>query len=1078
MPSDSRAGIAPAAEQRNRFRRTEKEADAFMRLPDHEITGCINDIGFDFKVADLRAPKPHQIQLVFEWFVSLLLNATPTTVEPAMRAAAGDVCGEHADIFSNTSSLIALWGSLRRVLHACGVNDFTLNDLSQPTYERVAKVFSYLINFVRFRESQTSVIDAHYSETVMMRSRIKRLYAESQDNQTRLRDMHREREAAAKTIRDLASRNEELMARLLELRDEQRGVAERLTKAKADKHALSESLKQQSDRKAILQEENASLRWYIAQTTSTLQNKLFEQREILDSGRVQIDALDRRTRALQTSADSFETVSTDLAACIKILDEIAAELGKEKKEMERNAKQRDALSQSGKEARELEQTEQTLRNQLSKWDERTQKLREQSGHKAFDAMEKMHQLRATHKRLTMEHAQNTKEMETRRVRIEQTEKKTLDLIENLENEIHAAYGEYLKMEAHIKLRRCDNYNDVPRRITLSQWKFGPAAMATPLSQIGHFSYSALEPVHTYVRRQSLSDQINHRLQGADTGHRKLVLLSGLAGSGKTQLALDYLQQFRSSYDATVWIEARARDTLERDFVNLYETLYQGRVVTVENPKAFESILIAIKAWFSRQQGPCLMVFDGANLADDETASDSIDLKHFLPNAPNLHIIITTRTSTALDMSPLRGVAVGAMELSQAVELFHKSSRIPQDDATVKDEVITIVRELGCIALAVSIAGTQIGRSPWLQSKVTAYLPDSDDFGNLLHQKPEPLVHQYDTSVHSVWQTALEASNKICPGAATLISVLSFLHHDDIFPSVFNASGQRGDGELNCSNELGWRTVQSAEPLSDIQMLERCFQALEGCCLVCWDGSQKTYHINRLVHSWARSRIPPSERCEISAAALTLLVEATKTCSHAPGDKLRLLPHLMATFRDLSTTEADSFALEKLEAFGRFARECGRPKEAKVVLEYVLQNRKRILGNDHPEVFVTMGYLATALADLGQFNEALGLIEKVLQFRAETDGEDHLDTIEATNILVIILRGLGRHAKAMHFSQDVLRKRSRLLGGEHPDTIGAVGNLATLYAELGHVDVAITMKEEEQRTAWASYGAKQANCSSL
>lgn len=608
-------------------------------------------------------------------------------------------------------------------------------------------------------------------------------------------------------------------------------------------------------------------------------------------------------------------------------------------------------------------------------------------------------------------------------------------------------------------------------MTLSRWKFGPAAMATQLSQIGHFSYSALESVHTYVRRQSLSDQINHRLQSADTGHRKLVLLSGLAGSGKTQLALDYLQQFGSSYDATMWIEARTRDTLQRDFVNLYETLYQGRVTPVGNPAAFDSILIAIKAWFSRQQGPCLMVFDGANLADDETASDSIDLKHFLPNAPNLHIIITTRTSTALDMSPLRGVAVGAMELSQAVELFHKSSRIPQDDATVKDEVITIVKELGCIALAVSIAGTQIGRSPWLQSKVTAYLPASDDFSNLLHQKPEPLVHQYDTSVHSVWQTALEASNKICPGAATLMSVLSFLYHDDIFPSVFNASGQRGDGGLNCSDELGWRSMHSAEPLSDIQMLERCFQALEGCCLVCWDGSQKTYHVNRLVHNWARSRIPPSERCEISAAALTLLVEATKTCSHAPRDKLRLLPHLMATFRGLSTTEADSSALEKLEAFGRFARECGRPKEAKVVLEYVLQNRKRILGNDHPEVFVTMGYLATALADLGQFNEALGLIEKVLQFRAETDGEDHLDTIEATNILVIILRGLGRHAKAMHFSQDVLRKRSRLLGGEHPDTIGAVGNLATLYAELGHVDVAITMKEEVLTKRKAEFGAE-------
>ena len=86
-------GIIPATQQRDRSRQNVREADAFMRLPDREIAGCIVDIGLDFEVADLRTPKPDQIQSIFERFVSLLLNATPTTVEPAMRAAAEDVCG-------------------------------------------------------------------------------------------------------------------------------------------------------------------------------------------------------------------------------------------------------------------------------------------------------------------------------------------------------------------------------------------------------------------------------------------------------------------------------------------------------------------------------------------------------------------------------------------------------------------------------------------------------------------------------------------------------------------------------------------------------------------------------------------------------------------------------------------------------------------------------------------------------------------------------------------------------------------------------------------------------------------------
>ena len=42
-------------------------------------------------------------------------------------------------------------------------------------------------------------------------------------------------------------------------------------------------------------------------------------------------------------------------------------------------------------------------------------------------------------------------MEKRRVRIEQTEKKMAELKDNIENEVHSAHAEYLKMESHIKL---------------------------------------------------------------------------------------------------------------------------------------------------------------------------------------------------------------------------------------------------------------------------------------------------------------------------------------------------------------------------------------------------------------------------------------------------------------------------------------------------------------------------------------------------------------------------------------------------------------------------------------------------
>lgn len=45
------------------------------------------------------------------------MNATRETVEPAMRAAAEDVCGEHIEIVSpDTRNLLGFYVSLRRLL--------------------------------------------------------------------------------------------------------------------------------------------------------------------------------------------------------------------------------------------------------------------------------------------------------------------------------------------------------------------------------------------------------------------------------------------------------------------------------------------------------------------------------------------------------------------------------------------------------------------------------------------------------------------------------------------------------------------------------------------------------------------------------------------------------------------------------------------------------------------------------------------------------------------------------------------------------------------------------------------------
>lgn len=94
---------------------------AINAQPDREIAGCISDIGVQFSLEDLQKPNPQQIQKIFEWFAELLMNITRETVEPAMRAAAEDICGEHMEIVPpDTRNLMGFYVSLRKLLIEVG----------------------------------------------------------------------------------------------------------------------------------------------------------------------------------------------------------------------------------------------------------------------------------------------------------------------------------------------------------------------------------------------------------------------------------------------------------------------------------------------------------------------------------------------------------------------------------------------------------------------------------------------------------------------------------------------------------------------------------------------------------------------------------------------------------------------------------------------------------------------------------------------------------------------------------------------------------------------------------------------
>lgn len=300
--------------------------------------------------------------------------------------------------------------------------------MTKPTHDRLVKIFSYLINFVRFRESQTAVIDEHFNKSEKTRSRIDTLYAENQEMELRLDEMRRSLKANEGQVKEKIRRNDELKARLLELRRNQERVAETLERAKSEKGRRQEALEEKTERVVRSRQEAEKLRPYVLESPSTLQSSLTELSENLIREKAQIDAMEKRARALQTSSDTFTVVGNDVQACIKLLDDISSELQKEEDEESRASRNKEAISDRGNNVREVEQTEQLLQRQLARWNERIEALRKNAHEKAEIAQGRMEELRNVQRQLREERAEKQRDMEVRRIRIEQTEKKVFFVV--------------------------------------------------------------------------------------------------------------------------------------------------------------------------------------------------------------------------------------------------------------------------------------------------------------------------------------------------------------------------------------------------------------------------------------------------------------------------------------------------------------------------------------------------------------------------------------------------------------------------------------------------------------------------
>lgn len=193
-----------------------------------------------------------------------------------------------------------------------------------------------------------------------------------------------------------------------------------------------------------------------------------------------------------------------------------------------------------------------------------------------------------------------------------------------------------------------------------------------------FSLSDVYDIEHFIAREAELLDIHASLTSNDS--RRIVVLHGLGGVGKTQLAIAYAKRYRQSYSAFFWVHIKDEDSIKQSFSKMAKQIlhnqpsapYLSSVGTIN----LDEIVDAVKKWLSlRNNKHWLMVYDNYDNPKLPNSRDlaAVDIRKYLPESYQGSVIITTR-SPRVDIG--HTLAIRKLDnIQDSLEILTSTSRI-------------------------------------------------------------------------------------------------------------------------------------------------------------------------------------------------------------------------------------------------------------------------------------------------------------------------------------------------------------------------------------------------------------------
>jgi len=513
-----------------------------------------------------------------------------------------------------------------------------------------------------------------------------------------------------------------------------------------------------------------------------------------------------------------------------------------------------------------------------------------------------------------------------------------------------------------------------------------------------------------VGREDLLAELDDRFAGGDGRQPRVVVLHGLAGAGKTSVALAHAHQHLAEGGVTWQFAAEDPAVLAAGFTELAAQL--GAQERAGDP------VVAVHRALAASAVGWLLVFD--NAPDPEA------VQAFVPPAGNGRVLITSRNA----LWPGQGLEVPVLDLGAAADFL--AARTGDAD---RQAAAALAEAVGGLPLALEQAAAYAEATG---NSLAAYL-------TLFHKRRADLLDRgrparYGGTVATTWALAFTQLEGSDLGAAGLLRLLAFCAPEAIPLRLLLQPRPR------LAEQLSPEVAGVLVPLLEDELAAGDAVAALRRYSMARPAGDGAVSVHRLVQAVTADQIPGGRREAWRQAAAAVIEAAIPDnawhTANEPGTWpvfAALLPHAQAAL------SADSAAMERIALYLGFR---GSYVAARELSRRVLEARARVLGAEHPDTLSarhTFAYWTGEAGDAAgardQFAELVPVSERVL-------GPQDPETLADRANLADWTGAAGDPAGARDQLAPLLPIRERVLGPQDPETLGTRDNLATHTGRAG------------------------------